>query len=73
MNRPHTMIATQSTIEVIANSRAAGGRKAATSHDDAFALTMAVNPAVMVTTTTIMVILAQNTGVTNCLAGSAIV
>src|ERR1700689_2962288 len=67
------MIASHSNVENTAKALAPPGRDEALSHTLALRRTAFAYRAVIVTTTMIMVILAQNAGVTNCRTGSVTV
>src|SRR6202790_1976209 len=73
MNLPQTMIASHSSVETTAKIFAGQGRDAAASHSGALRRTAVAYRAVIVATTMIIAILAQNIGVTNCRTGSATV
>ena len=73
MNLPQKIIASQSSVDSTAKSFACEGRDEAASHAGALRRTAFAYMAVIVATMGIIVILAQNIGVTNCRTGSATV
>ena len=73
MNRPQVMIDTHSRVDTTANTLAAEGRDSSPSHAAAWRRTALVYTAVIAATITIIAILAQKAGVTNCRTGSAMV